>query len=110
MDIDYEEINRQAKENFRMTYHKQLKKWGFWIQKIWGTTDLDELQAERDKDPGFISNITGTIIIGDWMSVHAIAICADIYAKRHGREGSRSYSIAHDNFYHQLTQAERLGL
>mgnify|MGYP003133833514 CR=1 FL=1 len=104
MEIDYEESSRLAKERFRITYLKQLEKWGFWIQKIWGTTDLDELQSKRDKYQGFISNITGTIIIGDWLSDHAISILADIYAKRHGHDGSRAYSEAHDDFFHKVSK------
>jgi hypothetical protein len=104
MAIDYEKIQREARENFRITYLKQLEKWGFWIEKIWGTTDLDKLQKKRDKRPGFIANITGTMIIGDWLSDHAISILADIYAKRHGDEGSRSYGSAHDDFYHKINK------
>lgn len=95
----WKEQERIARENYEITFRKSLETWGFYIDKVWGTTDLEELEKIfKDYYGGFAVDVTRLMMEGQSLSWKQWDICADIYAKEHGRSNSRAYSDAYDEY------------
>lgn len=103
MALDYEKIGREARERFKVTYHKACESWGFFFDKFWGTTDLEELEKVLDGVyQNFTVSVTRQMMTNEKLSWRQIEIMSGIYARKFGPEGSKSYGAAHDDFYHRL--------
>ena len=103
MDIDYKKLGLEARERFKVTYLKACETWAFFFDKVWGTTDLEELERILDNYyGGFAVSVTRQMMRNDKLSWKQWDICADIYAKEHGRSNSRAYSDAYDEFSHNV--------
>lgn len=92
-----------SRERFVATYSKACETWGFFFDKVWGTTDLEKLEKILDDAyQGFTVSVTQQMMRGDKISWKQWDICRDIYAKEHGRSNSRAYSDACDDFSNQV--------
>lgn len=94
-----EERIRLEREKFVATHIKQMETWGFWVEAVWGTTDLERLErALNRRNPGFVNDMTRSMMTGCTIYGRAWDICGDIYAKTQGRRNSRAYSDAYDEY------------
>lgn len=92
-----------SRERFVATYSKACETWGFFFDKVWGTTDLEKLEKILDDYyAGFAVSVTQQMMRGDKISWKQWDICRNIYAKEHGRSNSRAYSDACDDFSNQV--------
>lgn len=104
MEIDYKKLGSEARERFKVTYLKACETWGFFFDKVWGTSDLEELEKFLDNAyQGFLVSVTRQMMRGDKISWKQWDICSDIYAKTAGRSNSKAYSVAYDDFSHKVS-------
>jgi hypothetical protein len=83
-----EEAEREARKQAVMA------KWGFMVPI---------LRAQSRTDGDFCYNIAARILYGTPLEGRVVDICAEIYAKAHGRRGSKAYDAAEGEFY-RLTE------
>tara|TARA_R100001129_G_scaffold126867_2_gene89010 strand:- start:4693 stop:5463 length:771 start_codon:yes stop_codon:yes gene_type:complete len=100
----YQKEAQLARERFVITYLKACETWGFFFDKVWGTSDLEELEKFLDNAyQGFLVSVTRQMMRGDKISWKQWDICSDIYAKTAGRSNSKAYSVAYDDFSHKVS-------
>ena len=99
----YQKEAQLARERFVITYLKACETWGFFFDKVWGTTNLEELEKFLDDAyQGFLVSVTRQMMRGESLSWRQWDICSDIYAKTAGRSNSKAYSVAYDDFSHRV--------
>ena len=92
-----------AKERYEATFQKEMETWGFWVEAVWGTKDLERLKKKIDRSySGFTTSITGDMMTGGEVKDRAWDICADIYAKTFGNRNTKAYKEAYGEYFDRV--------